>query len=360
MDEELSQLISETVNTRAKLDVLRYFHENPFAWESLAGLARRLYRAEADLEPALVSLTQSGLLQARATERTGHGVVYNYSRSDLRCEVVDRLLQAYRGPDSRQVIEAVAAADRETRARDLARQRELEDLQTRFVSMVSHELRTPVTAVHGILTAILKRDDLTEPEIRPLLERALAQCDRLASTAENLLLLSGVQATGRLDLYLGDVEVPVLIAETLDELRREGMDREITCELPDMPVLVADEYLLGQALKELLSNAVKFSDPGSRVTLTAAHDAGWVRLAVADEGTGIEPRSRERVFQAFYQEEADSSRRAAGLGLGLYVTRLIAEQHGGRVDVETKEGAGTTVSIHMPVAGPTPEGQAGG
>lgn len=356
MDDELSRLISDTINSRAKLDVLRYFHENPFALESLEGLARRLYRAEADLEPALVALTQAGLLQARANDRTGQELVYSYSRSDPRCAAVERLLRACQGLDGKEVIAAVVAADRETRARDLARKWELEDLQTRFVSMISHELRTPVTAVQGTLTAILKRGDLTQPDVRPLLERALAQCGRLASMIENLLVLSGVQAGGRLDLYLSDVEVPLLVAETVEELRREGVEREIACELSEMPVLIADEYLLGQALKELLTNAAKFSEPGSRITVTASHDADWARLAVSNEGTGVDLRSRERIFEAFYQAAADSSRRTAGLGLGLYLTRLIAEQHGGSVEVETAKDAGITFALRIPLAGPPPVG----
>lgn len=356
MDAELYELISETVNTRAKLDVLHYFHENPFAWESLDGLAQRLYRSPTDLEPALVALAREGLLRARASDRTSHEIIFSYQRDNPKGEALGRLLEAYGDAASREVIAAVSVADGETRAREMARKRELEDLRTRFVSMVSHELRTPVTAVRGTLAAIMSHEELYGPEVRPLLERAMAQCDRLASVVENLLVLSGVQTDGRLDLYLDEVDVPALVLAAVDELRREGMAREVACDLAEVPAVVADEYLLGQAVRELLSNAAKFSPPGSSIAVTARHDADFVRLAVTDEGVGIQPRSREQVFEAFYQSEGDSARRVAGLGLGLFMARLIAEQHGGGVEVEPSRGRGVTVTIRMPLAGPPTSG----
>jgi signal transduction histidine kinase len=353
MDSELTELIAQTVDTRAKLDLLRYLSDNPYAWESLDGLAQRLYRAVEDLEPAVAGLTRDGVLEGRAADRVGHGAVYSYRRDGPHNGAIARLMAAYDGPDSREVVAAVNAADRERRARELARKQHLEDLKTRFVSMVSHELRTPVTAVRAILTTILKQDSLQVSDIRALLERAMGQCDRLTSLVENLLVLSGLQAGDQLDLYLSEVPVTGLVGEVVEGYRRAELRQEIVCQTAEAPaVVVADEYLLAQALRELLGNAVKFSPEGGRISLVVTQEGDRIRFAVTDEGVGIQPRQYERIFEEFYQVEEDASRRASGLGLGLFLARNIVERHGGEIGVMPGAGRGATVSFAVPLAGP--------
>jgi len=353
MDPELEQLIAKTVNTRVKLDVLRYYHDNPYAWESLDGLAQRLGRSVTDLEPAVASLARDGLLEARAGGRAGKETVYRSRRDNPKAKPMARLFEAFAGPKGREILQAVTTADSDTKVRELARKRNLDDLRTRFVSMVSHELRTPVTAMRGILATVLKQESYDPDTVRPMLERALSQCDRLVILIENLLVLSGLQAGGRLDLYLAELDVSRLVDDVAEQFRRAEAPHAIVTDLDGAPrTLVADEYLLGQALAELISNAVKFSPPDGRIKVTVRTQGDQARFSVSDEGTGILPRQRERVFEVFYQAEEDASRRTAGLGLGLFMARKIVERHGGEIWVASGGRPGMTICFAVPLAGP--------
>jgi signal transduction histidine kinase len=353
MDPELEQLIAKTVNTRVKLDVLKYYHDNPHAWESLNGLAQRLGRSAADLEPATASLARDGLLEARAGGRAGKETVYRYRRDGPKARPMARLFEAFAGPKGREVLQAVTAADSDTKVRELARQRNLDDLRTRFVSMVSHELRTPVTAMRGLLATVLKQESHDPETLRPMLERALSQCDRLVILIENLLVLSGLQAGGRLDLYLAELDVSRLVDDVASQFQRADAPHAVVTDLEGAPqTVVADEYLLGQALAELIGNAIKFSPPDGRVRVAVRTQGDQVRFSVSDEGAGILPRQRERVFEVFYQGEEDASRHTAGLGLGLFMARKIVERHGGEIWVASGGKTGMTVCFAVPIAGP--------
>ena len=355
MDPLLANLITQTVNTRAKLEVLSFFHHNPYGWESLDGMAQRLHRASADLEPAVADLVHEGLLEGRVGGPGGRETVYSFCRSHPHARSLGELLRLYDGPQGAAVLQAVNAADVQSKARALARRRELDDMKTRFVGMVTHELRTPVTAVRGLLSALLREETPDPANCRPLLERAMGQCDRLTSLVENLLVLSGLHSGGTLDLYLSEVDVPRLVQEILDQQRRLEIAQILVADLTEAPAtVVADEYLASQVLGELVANAVKFSPPHSTITVTARTEDDHVRFCVADEGRGVTSRQRAHLFDEFYQAEEDASRRTGGLGLGLYMARRIVERHGGQIWAETHQFAGLTICFTLPLAGPNP------
>lgn len=356
MDEQLSQLITEIVNTRAKLDILAYFHRNPYAWESLDGLSQRLYRAVSDLEPAVSTLSRTGLIEARRGGRGGTETVYSYQRGHPLAQSLDRLLTDYEGPASREIVTAVARADRASRARALSQKRVLDDLKTRFISMVTHELRTPVTALRSIHSTLLGPGCTSPEQTRQLLERAMSQCDRLTALVENLLVLSGLHTGGDFELYLSEVDLPRLIEEVVRQHRRGEGTPAIVADIESAPpTLVADEYLIAQVLAELIDNALKFSPTEGTITVRAWHEDADVVFTVADQGAGVPARDRERIFEEFYQTEEDSSQRVSGLGLGLFMARRIVERHGGRIWVVPNEEPGLTISFILPRQGPAQE-----
>ena len=354
MDEKLTKLVQTLVNSRAKLDVLYYYYRNPFSWESLTGLAQRLHRAPVDIESAVHDLTHENLLVAQSGRVPGSDLVYNYcSQAPGNADVV-ALMQAYEGPERKAILQAIMQCDNDTRLRALARRRALDDMRTRFVSMVTHELRTPVTVIRSVLTTLHTANNLSPTQAHALMQRGISQCDRLASLVENLLVLSGMQTGRKLELYLSEVEIPRLLAELRDRVTGSS-DHQLEFVVDEAPaVVIADEYLLGQILEELVRNAIKFSPDGGTIVVTVAQEDGRATFIVQDAGIGMSQMQIDRVFEPFYQAEQDASRLAGGLGVGLFMARNIANSHGGSIWIEPTQPTGLRVGFTIPLAGPTP------
>jgi cell cycle sensor histidine kinase DivJ len=170
----------------------------------------------------------------------------------------------------------------------------------------------------------------------------------------DILDLSRVEA-GRMQLQVETMDVPTAVESALrivrDRADEQGVD--LVAEVPgDLPLLEADPTRVRQMLVNLLVNAVKFSDLGSRVTLQVACDTDGLTINVVDQGIGIAPEDQERIFNPFQQATGDIKwqRNRDGVGLGLSLVRHFAELHGGRVELSSTLGVGTRVTIHLPAA----------
>lgn len=353
MDEKLLQLIQTAVNSRAKLDVLVYYRRHPDVWESLTGLALLLNRTPADLETALCELAQAGLLAAQAGRLPGNELLYNCRTTDPTCGALSELLAACESDGREAVLQAVTLCEDESRACSLERQRAVDDMRTRFVSMVTHELRTPLTIIRAVLTTLASVDKSDTVQTAALLQRGVHQCDRLTSMVENVMMLAGLQTGRELELYLGEVELRRLLAELRGRVLCTDK-HTVRLSLDNAPeVIVADEYLLGHTLEGLLANAIKFSPEGGEVTLTVTQQGSQALFAVEDEGIGMSERQIEQVFEPFYQTEPDASRLAGGLGLGLFMARAVIEAHGGEISLQPGDTGGLRVAFCLPLAGPS-------
>jgi PAS domain S-box-containing protein len=226
--------------------------------------------------------------------------------------------------------------------RDISERRSLERLQHEFIAMVSHDLRTPLTAIRGRAALMKRRGEFRVSD----LDTILAQTDQLARMVEDLLIASEIQSE-RLQLRLAEVDlIPIirLAAEAEIGGRRPALD------IPDGPILLrADGQRLSQVLGNLLSNAAKYSPEGEPVSLKAEQQNGNVRVAVTDRGVGISAELLPRLFDRFYRVEEMASR-VEGSGLGLFISREIVEAHGGRIDVQSELGHGSTFSFTLPLA----------
>jgi signal transduction histidine kinase len=189
-----------------------------------------------------------------------------------------------------------------------------------------------------------------------VLETSLEEVDRLIRVAEDLLLLSRTAAaTG---LRRERVELEPLVLEVLDAGVRLGARRGISVSLGGMApaAVVGDAAALGRALLNLVENAVKYTPPGGRVTLSLERGEGSARIVVEDTGIGIDPADQERIFEPFVRLDEARSRETGGTGLGLTIARSIAVAHGGRLDVQSAPKAGSRFTLELPVVSVGPRG----
>lgn len=244
--------------------------------------------------------------------------------------------------------------------RDVSARTEIARLKAEFVGVVSHELRTPLTSIRGSLGLLGAgvMGDLTS-EQRPLVDMALSNAERLGHLVDDILDLDRLDA-GRLPLRpvpvdAGDVARHVVHLLT-PVAQTAGVALRVVEPLEPAPVFV-DESRIVQALTNLVGNAVKFTDTGGRVDVHVSGDDQAVRVRVTDTGRGIPADRLDSVFDRFVHIDGAATR-TKGSGLGLSITRGIVERSGGRVDVTSELGVGSTFTVELPRRSkPTPDGQ---
>jgi len=233
----------------------------------------------------------------------------------------------------------------------LAREKELSQLKSNFVSMVSHEFRTPLGIIQS--SAELLRDfhqKMPPGEREDQLESISRNTRRMAGMMEEVLVLSRLDA-GKLDFQPAALDLNTFCKRVVDEVLSSTNRRcRIEVSLNSVPPgAQADERLLGHIFTNLLSNAVKYSEPGATVHFAVERDGPDAVCIVRDQGIGISEDDQRQLFKAFHRGSNVGSR--PGTGLGLLLVRRCAELHGGRVRLNSKIGEGTTVTVKLPVFG---------
>lgn len=220
-----------------------------------------------------------------------------------------------------------------------------------FLSIASHELRTPVTTIKGHAQMVLRahtRGRLEEAKLIDSLQNINAAADRLNFLVQDLLDVSRLR-TGRLSLHLEDVEPGMLVREVLSRHGSHLADgrRFSTKVASGLTTIRADAHRIEQVLVNLIGNAAKYSDRGSTIHVSASPEMEGVRFEVRDQGIGLPPGEAEAIFEPFGR--ASNAQNVAGMGLGLYISRGIVAQHGGRIGAESPgPGRGTTVWFWLP------------
>jgi PAS domain S-box-containing protein len=235
--------------------------------------------------------------------------------------------------------------------RDVTREREIDSMKTEFVSTVSHELRTPLASIKGSLHLLLSDGSLVLDETqRRLVDISLKNTDRLIRLINNILDISKIEA-GHIHLDL-DLHRPADFVDlAVEGIRGFAESRAITIVQdvdPGLPAVRVDFDRMVQVVTNLLSNAIKFSPERAEVTVAAELAGDELLIRVTDHGRGIAPEDVARLFQKFQQVEGAAGR-TGGTGLGLAICRGIVEEHGGRIAVESRLGAGATFTVRLPV-----------
>jgi PAS domain S-box-containing protein len=254
--------------------------------------------------------------------------------------------------------------------RDVTRQEELERLRSDFVARVSHELRTPLTPIRGFASVLLRRGEQLDPEQRrDALERIVERADHLGEVVEDLLLVTRVDRREVDDLVSplpGDL-VPV-VEDAVAGLRASAPDRPVTLNVaPGVPPALADAERTRQILQAVLDNADRYTPDGTPIEVEVDHDGDDVRVRIVDHGPGIPREHRDRVFEQFQRLENPLTMSTGGVGLGLFLSRRLAEAMHGSLELGPHvPGRGCEVVLRLPTAEPmrsdqpaTPENAAG-
>jgi PAS domain S-box-containing protein len=230
---------------------------------------------------------------------------------------------------------------------DVTSRKQAEQAREAFAGILSHELRTPVTTILGASELLLRRAEGMEGERKDLITDIAAEAKRLGRLVEDLLVLSRSEG----NQLVIDPE-PVLVQHSIRTTIAAEAERfpeiEFRAMVPPLPPVAADRTYLDQILRNLISNAAKYSPDGpATVEVMAEEDGDAVAVRVLDSGIGFPPEESERLFDLFYR--SDRARRRAGAGIGLYVTRALVEAMGGRVWARQRPGGGSEFGFTLPV-----------
>jgi signal transduction histidine kinase len=240
---------------------------------------------------------------------------------------------------------------------------DIERLQSRFISMITHELRSPINTINGYLDLALEgvAGELNQQQ-REFIQRARSGSEHLYALIEDLLFIARADA-GQLRLNHEIVRLSEIVDRAIEELELIATDNEISLvvDIPyDFPELDADAIRMQHVMRNLIHNALRFTQPGGSVIINACasstpidmaatDDEQQVNVQVCDTGYGIAPEYQERIFERFYQIPLAHSERAGGQGLGLTVAKMIIELHGGQIFVKSSPGAGSIFTLTLPI-----------
>ncbi len=233
---------------------------------------------------------------------------------------------------------------------DITRLRQLENHRRDFVANVSHELRTPLTSIKGFVETLME-GALDDPATaRKFLEIMSRHTNRLGAIIEDLLALSRLERdVDHLEIELRVEKLRPVLSSAVEICQSKARQKQIAIHIEEMEGLTAwmNPPLLEQAIINLVDNALKYSDSGKSIWISAKHDGEWVRVYVRDEGAGIAPEHLPRLFERFYRVDKARSRTMGGTGLGLAIVKHIAAAHQGQILVESTLGKGSTFEIQL-------------
>jgi signal transduction histidine kinase len=269
--------------------------------------------------------------------------------------VVDGETRAFRARCSRVAV-GRARGGRVLVLDDVTAERELEQRKADFLAVIGHELRTPLTIIKGFSTTLRRRGhEMDEATRAEALARVAVQAERLERLIEDLLYVSRIE-TARPPLHVAWDDLVETASSVIDEFRRRDLARPIALRtpVPQIP-LQMDRVKVEQVLYHLLDNALKYSEPGTPVTVELAPGDEEVRVTVADRGIGIFSGDLPRLFRAFGQLDSRSTRRHGGTGVGLYVCKTLVDTFGGRIWADSTLGKGSRFSFTVPKVPPSPD-----
>ncbi|MDN5274282.1 MAG: putative Histidine kinase [Candidatus Saccharibacteria bacterium] len=226
-----------------------------------------------------------------------------------------------------------------------------EDDDLDFIAFAAHELRGPITVIRGYLDVLGDELEQTlDVDQTELLKRLVVSANRLSSYVNNILNASRYDRR-HLKVHLREDSIADIYDTISDDMRLRAVsqNRMLTVAFPeDLPTVAADRGSISEVLSNLIDNAIKYSNEGGVVSVTATHEGENVKVSVEDHGIGMPGSVVSNLFHKFYRSHR-SRETVAGTGIGLYISKAIVESHGGKIGVRSAEGEGSTFEFNLPV-----------
>jgi two-component system, OmpR family, phosphate regulon sensor histidine kinase PhoR len=277
----------------------------------------------------------NGLLSVSFQSNTPKTATINYGRTGAVLEAVAQVVDRMRERLGIVVI------------RDVTELKHLESVRREFVANVSHELRTPLASIRAVVET-LEAGAIDDPEVAgDFLRSVVDEVTSLTGLIDELLDLARLES-GRIVLKTEPLEPSMLISSGVERLRPQAERAQLSLTSaidPSLPHVLADRARIEQVLLNLVHNAIKFTNPGGAIQITAEVEGPFVAVSVADTGVGIEQEELPHVFERFYK--SDKARRSEGTGLGLAITKHIVQSHGGSIWVNSEPGHGATFTFTL-------------
>jgi signal transduction histidine kinase len=239
---------------------------------------------------------------------------------------------------------------------DIQKLRDVDAIKTEFMMIASHNLRTPLTIIQGYLDTLLLNKELPQ-DVRGTVEVVAASGNRLSVFAEDILTVSRLEAGENVMKSRYKTDLKELLERIANDFRSLAKEKKLDFQvlLPDHPCYsIISMPHIRAAIWNLLDNAVKFTKEGS-ITLKLEVQAGKASISVSDTGTGIDPEEVPKLFTKFHRGTSTEQYDYEGSGIGLYLTKLIVDQHGGTIAVDSKLGKGTTFMVVLPIISEHPD-----
>jgi len=334
---------------------------------------RELNNEKAELGAILASMTE-GVLVVDATGRIRLANRALCQQFQLGGEVIGKtVLEAFRHVALEKLVAergageltflqpaecafAVTAAALESSAgtvvvfHDITRIKQLEHVRKDFVANVSHELRTPLSIIKGYVETLLDEQPPDGETSKQFLQTIEKHAQRLEALIGDLLSISELESQ-QARLNVGPVKLRKVVEGALEELRQRAKEKSMTINLEiaeELPLVRADAQRLHQVFINLLDNAIKYTQYGGRVTVSAKDNGCELQVCVADNGPGVAPEHLPRIFERFYRVDKARSRELGGTGLGLSIVKHIVQAHGGRVWAESELDKGSAFYFTLP------------
>jgi two-component system phosphate regulon sensor histidine kinase PhoR len=262
----------------------------------------------------------------------------------------EMFLRAHTAPVRNDLGEIMGSV---TVLQDISYLKELDKMKSEFIAMVAHELRSPIATVEQQLTVIIggMAGELNEKQ-QQMMTRAKERARSVLTLIKDLLDFSKIEA-GKMVQYKEPLSLAEVIPRVVEVMKADAAGKDIRIEILHPlsgSIIQADQNSMEGIFNNLISNAIKYTPDGGRVTIGLDDDEGFVRVSVTDTGIGIKDEDIPRIFDKFYRVKSSDTRQIVGTGLGLSIVKSIVDAHMGTISVESTEGKGTTFSVLLPKA----------
>lgn len=268
-----------------------------------------------------------------------------------------RIANKLTGEPDRRLFDVYASYEKGSEAEtiltlfDRSAEYQPEDDDLDFIAFAAHELRGPITVIRGYVDTLNDElADVTDPDQKELFQRLIVSANRLSGYVSNILNASRFDRR-HLKIHIGEQTIPDIYATIADDMqmRANAQQRLLSVAFPDnLPTVAADLNSIGEVFANLIDNAIKYSNDGGSIEVSAITNGDFVEVSVTDHGIGMPANVISNLFHKFYRSHR-SRETVAGTGIGLYISKAIVESNGGKISVKSIEGHGSTFTLSLPI-----------